>query len=345
MSIEKRIAAIDTLQQQYDGRVICYVTSERRGMETKIAGDAIFLLRRHLESIGEVPKLGLLLVSRGGDTLVPWQIVTLIREYCTTFEVLAPYTAHSAATLISLGADSIYMTKMATLSPIDPTVANPFNPSDPSNPAAKVGISVEDVTAFIQLAKNQGIKDEAQLTQVFLSLTSHVHPLALGNVQRSHSQIRQLARNLLELHMGEGENEKINKIVTTLTEKLYTHAHMIGRREAAQIGLKVTAASLALDRAMWSLFDAYVEDLDMFDPFNPDAILGGAESRPILIERAFIESADHTDVFISEGSVRRLPPGPPTAGGAVPARIQLPPGVQIPQVAVDLSFEGWRSVR
>ncbi|MDP2948937.1 MAG: hypothetical protein Q8P22_05300, partial [Chloroflexota bacterium] len=158
-------------------------------------------------------------------------------------------------------------------------------------------------------------------------------------------QIRQLAHNLLELHMGEAENEKIDEIVATLAEKLYSHGHMISRREAAQIGLKVAAPSPALDRAMWSLFDAYVEDLNMFDPFNPDVILGSADSSPILIERAFIESASHTDVFISEGSVRRLPAGPPTAGMPPSARIQLPPGVTIPQVAVDLSFEGWRPVR
>jgi len=343
MSIEKRKAAIDTLQQEYGDPVVCYVTSERRGMETKIAGDAIFLLRRHLESIGEVPKLGLFLVSRGGDTLVPWQIVSLVREYCTTFEVLAPYTAHSAATLISLGADSIYMTKMATLTPIDPTVVNPFNPSDPSNPAAKVGISVEDVTAFIQLAKNQGIKEEAQLTQVFLSLTSHVHPLALGNVQRSHSQIRHLARELLKLHMAPEEEERIERIVTTLTERLYTHAHTIGRREAGGIGLKVVKPPPDLDGAMWRLFDAYVEDLDMFDPFDPGAMLGQEDTKPIVIERAYIETASHTDVFVSEGMLRRLPPGPPIAGVPMPGRIQVPQGVQMVQVAVDLSFEGWRS--
>jgi len=345
MSIEVRKAAIGTLEHEYSGKVICYVTSERRGMETKIAGDAVFLLRRHLDAIGDVPKLALFLVSRGGDTLVPWQIVNLIREYCHTFEVLAPYTAHSAATLISLGADTIYMTKMATLTPIDPTVANPFNPSDPNNPTAKVGISVEDVTAFIQLAKDQGIKDAAQLTQVFLALTNHVHPLALGTVQRSHSQIRHLARELLKLHMpAEEETSRIEDIVKTVTERLYTHAHTIGRREAAQIGLKVSTAPPGLDRAMWSLFEAYVKDLEMFDPFNPDAMLGGADSKPLALERAYIESARHTDVFVSEGMLRKLPPGPPIAGVSMPGRIQVPPGVQMAQVAVELSFEGWRSL-
>lgn len=343
MSMQERVDALGTLEGAYGGKVLTYVTSERRGLESKIAPDAVFLFRRHLERIGEVVKLGLFLVSRGGDTVVPWQIVNLIREYCKTFDVLAPYTAHSAATLISLGADSIYMTKMATLSPTDPTVANAFNPTDPTNPQAKVGIGVEDVTAFMELAKNQGIDKGPELTQVFLALASHVHPLALGNVQRSHTQIRHLARELLKLHMDTTkEEEKIEGIVKMLTEGLRTHEHTINRREASRIGLKVATPEKQLDDTMSSLFDCYVNDLQMFETFNPATLLGNDESRAISIERAYIESAALTDAFVTEATVRRLAPGqmPITS-----PRVELPPGMGIPQVAIELSFEGWRPLR
>jgi ClpP class serine protease len=346
MSIEERKAGIDALEREYGAKVITYVTSERKGMTTQIASDAVFLLRRHLQGIGDVPRIGLYLVSRGGDTLAPWQIVNLIRQYCQSFEVLVAYTAHSAATLICAGADAIYMTKMGTLTPTDPTVANPFNPTDPSNPSAKVGISVEDVTGFIELARRQGIKEEAQITQIFLSLASNVHPLALGNVQRAHTQIRHVVREMLRLHMDADEQaQKIDELVEALTERLRAHGHTINRREAAEIGLKARAPEPALEAAMWGLFEIYVKDLQMFEPFNPAAILGQAQTKDIRLERAYLESASHTDVFVSEGTLRALPPGPAPGGAQMPGRVQAPPGVQFPQVAFEVAFEGWKALR
>ena len=57
-------------------------------------------------------------------------------------------------------------------------------------------ISVEDVTAFFKLVKEEvGITHEDELVQAFISMTDKVHPLALGNVQRSHNQSRLMARN------------------------------------------------------------------------------------------------------------------------------------------------------
>jgi hypothetical protein len=345
MSIEERKAGIDALQQEYGAKIVTYVMSERRGMTTQIASDVVFLFRRHLESIGDVPKIGLYLVSRGGDTLVPWQIVNLIRQYCGRFEVLVPYTAHSAATLICLGADTIYMTKMATLTPTDPTVANPFNPTDPSNPAAKVGISVEDVSGFIELAKTHGMEDPAQITQVFLALANNVHPLALGNVQRAQTQIKHIATEMLRLHMGEDQQQQVQTLAETLTTGLRAHAHTVNRREAAKIGLKAVTPTETLEAAMWALFEIYLSDLQMFEPFNPATLLGQEQSRDIRVERAYVESAAHTDAFVAEGTLRGLPPGPPPTGAQVPGRVQLPPGLQVPQVAFEVAFEGWRALR
>jgi ClpP class serine protease len=38
-----------------------------------------------------------------------WPLVTLLRQYCKRLAVLVPFRAHSAGTLISLGADEIVM--------------------------------------------------------------------------------------------------------------------------------------------------------------------------------------------------------------------------------------------
>jgi hypothetical protein len=314
-------------------------------MQTQIASDIIPLFRRHLEAIGEVDSITLLLYSRGGDMNVPWRLVNLIREYGRHFNVLVPFRAHSAATLVCLGADKIVMGKMGELSAVDPSVANPFNPPDPMNPLARVPIGVEDVNAFKDLAKRFGIPaDNPQLNaQVFLALASKVDPLALGNVERSYIQIRKLAEDLLCLHIRGAENEpKIKSIVETLTEKLYSHAHLINRHEAKRIGLSAELAEKIIDSAQWDLFADYSEEMDLERPFNAPQLLGAKASLRLELKRAFIESRGMTDTFITEGTITRPAPG----------TLQLPPGIKIPpamqaqiQVAFQIESEGWKKVR
>ena len=208
----KRDGLLGSLEDRLKTKVISYLTGDRPGLETQIGGDAIPKFRRHLEAIGEVESISLFLYTRGGDTNVPWRLVNLLREYCTRFTVLAPFRAHSSGTLICMGADEIVLGKMGELTSIDPSVANPFNPPDPTNPMARVPISVEDVNAFKSLARRFGIEADSPYNgQVFSALASKVDPLALGNVERTHNQIRKLAADLLALHPPTLEKIKLTQ--------------------------------------------------------------------------------------------------------------------------------------
>jgi len=345
MSMERRDAIIAELETTLKTRLICYLTGDRPGgMETQMGGDVIPRFRRHLEAIGEVESLTLFLYSRGGDTNVPWRLVNLVREYSRQFNVLVPFRAHSAATLLSLGADKIIMGKMGELSSVDPSVANPFNPPDPMNPAARVPIGVEDVNAYRDLARRFGVKDDnAQLSaQVFLALASKVDPLALGNVERSYNQIRKLAEDLLRLHTkAESDKDKVSDIVKILTERLYSHAHLINRREASRLGLRVEIADKALDSAQWELFSEYSTEMELDRPFNAPQLLGDQTSMRVELKRAFIESRNTTDLYLTEGTITRPTPGTVQ----LPPGIQLPPGMQAIQVAFQIESDGWKVAR
>jgi len=52
-----------------------------------------------------------------------------------------------------------------------------------------------------------GINHEDELIQALIALTEKIHPLALGNVQRSHNQSRMIARKLLKKHMSSETQE------------------------------------------------------------------------------------------------------------------------------------------
>jgi hypothetical protein len=243
-----------------------------------MALDVVRYVYDHIERIRKVhkgegkPNIDLFLHSNGGEGTMPWRLVTLIREFTNRFGVLVPHRAFSAATLTALGADQVVMHPMGMLGPTDATVANAFNPPDPTNPQRKLGISVEDVTAYIQLIREDaGIQHEDELVQSLNLLVGNVHPLALGNVKRSMSQSRMMARKLLQLHMAPSEGHKIEEIVDNLTSKLFFHGHPINRKEAReQVGLStVTNSEGPLECAIWDLYLQYESEMKLIEAFDP----------------------------------------------------------------------------
>ncbi len=340
-----RLKLVEQIQAERNSVLISYITSTRQGLDVPMAMDSIRLIYNHLRLIGR-PKtevnIDLFLHSNGGDGTVPWRLVTLIREYANRFSVLAPYKAFSAATLTALGANTIVMHPMGMLGPTDPTVANPFNPVDPTNPAQRIGISVEDVSAYIALIKEDaGIHHEDELVQAFNKLADHIHPLALGNVKRSLSQSRMMAKKLLALHMDKSSEEhKINEIVDSLTSKLFYHGHPINRQEAKdQIGLStIENPTPAVEELMWKLYLEYEKELKMEEPFQPvfefvahhptSPSPGAAVLTPLnSIKLGFIESVRHTDVFFMDYQISGQP------------HMTVPGAVQVNLITVN---QGWK---
>lgn len=313
MSKENRIDLIKQIQEKRNSVVFSYLTSTRKNLEVQMAMDSIRKFFEHLKLIEkdkQTYNIDLFLYSNGGDGTVPWRLVTLLREYAKNFSVIIPYRAFSAATLTSLGADEILMHPMGMLGPTDPTVSNDFNPDAPDG-KNKIGISVEDVTAYLNLIKEDaGITHQDELVNAFNLLAQKVHPLALGNVKRSLSQSRMMAKKLLALHMSMGKQEhEINEIVDNLTSKLYYHGHPINRSEAIeQVGIKtIKHPDEELEDLIWSLYEGYDEELLNEYPFRP--VYKFIEQYPNLSpndgvktlqgsERmVFIESEKRTDYF------------------------------------------------
>lgn len=158
-----RIEFYKKIEKEFDSKVLVYVTGDRPNMSSKIAQDAIDLFIRHLEKIGNCKRLSLYLYTRGGDTAAAWNIVNLLRMYCEELQVIVPHKAHSAGTIICLGANEIIMTKQATLSPIDPSITTPLNPSLTTT-GELIPVSVEAVKGYLEFAKKElGIEDDEAL--------------------------------------------------------------------------------------------------------------------------------------------------------------------------------------
>ncbi|MGD0294127.1 MAG: hypothetical protein ABSB30_09750 [Terracidiphilus sp.] len=299
-SRQRRLQFIGTIERARQSKVLTYVTASRPPFGAQIGMDAIRIFRDQLGTLGKVKQLDLLLITRGGDTLVPLRLMSLLREFASRVSVLVPYMAHSSGTLIALGADEIVMGAMGELGPVDPSVANQFNPileaddqPGPANsvkPRPRIPISVEDVISYITFAKEDAGLDTEGMAQAHTALTANVHPLAIGNILRTHKLIRHLAKKLLAMHMGDGEQEKIGSIVKSLTENLYAHNYVITRTEAPQLGLKFASPTADVEDAMWQLYLEYEAALGFDVPVNMLQELGSLHQKYMCFDFAVIES-------------------------------------------------------
>lgn len=341
MPRDARKAILAALEADLGMPVLAWVTGDRENLPAQIGADQIVRFPRHLDAIGQGDAIALLLYTRGGDTNVPWPVVNFIRAYSKSLTVLVPFCGHSAGTLVSLGADCVYMSKIGTLSPIDPSVANAFNPQDPVNPQNRIPIAVEDVMAYFELAKSQGVKRDEDLAASFNRLADAVHPLALGNVHRSIAQISQLAEKLIHLHSPDDDADEVADRIRRLTTAFYTHNHLINRQEAQDLGLPVKSPSDNVEKQMLAYYAQLINDLELRSKFDPASILSQQsqqEQQGIKLERAYIETTKSADVFLSEGTVSMqqqiLQGMPPQA---------QPPA--LPQIATfEVTSEEWREL-
>jgi len=320
---------IKKIENKRESKVIAYYTGDRHPFGARIAEDAVRPLYEHLMNLDfatKTKRIDLILYSRGGDVSVPWRITNMIREFCDEFCVLVPYKAQSAATLISLGADGIVMGRKAELGPIDPTlvkttVGEAFFPQE---------ISVEDVNSYLSFVRERaGITDQSSLGPLVRSLVDQITPLTVGAVNRQNSHIRLVARKLLTSRREKMDEERINAIIETLTEKVYSHGHAISRREAADMGLPVHFPDEELEDLLWQLHLRYERFLKLDQPLHPELELGAEEERILdSVSLALIESYMKLHVFEASIALRKNRKIPTSPQLNLSFNLQLPAGIR-----------------
>lgn len=320
---EKRIELIREIEEMRKSRVITYLTSDRVGAPlAQIGEDAIRPMYNHVRHMPRSSKIDLFLYSRGGGIEVPWRIVTMLRERCKHLGVLIPYKAHSAATLIALGSDEIVMGEKAELGPIDPLRETRVD-------NRKEPVSVEDVMSFIRFNKDvAGLTDQSAISKNVQTLVDKLSPWFIGSIYRIHTHIRIVAQKMLSSHTKAITEAKINRITETLAEKVYSHGHAICRSEAKDIGLPVIRATRRLDTALWQLFNAYEDLLQLNTPLDIHASFpANIDEISLPMTTAVIESKNITSGFTGTFKMRRIRQTPPQLNFNFNIGLQLPPNI------------------
>ncbi|MCJ9707637.1 hypothetical protein LWS69_01140 [Bordetella hinzii] len=332
-SYKDRQPMLAEIEQQRESKVISYITGDRRHLETQISPEVIDLFVDHLDAIGPVPRLSLILHTNGGDTSAAWRLVNLLHTFCDELEVIIPSKALSAGTLISLGADKIVMSKQAALGPIDPSLNHPLNPVIPFSPNITFPVSVEAVRGYLDATKDFGIEDPHVLGDILKDLANKVHPLVLGQIFRSRSQIRFLAHKLLQRQVK--EEGKIKEIADFLCAESGSHDYTINRREARALGLQIEQPSTEFYGIIRRFIQSYVEEMELLNPYDPYSMMGLSQTFPYAISRGAIESvASGSHQFFSEGILTKS------------VTQQMGPQGPFQQESINDNrrFEGWRKV-
>ena len=267
MSWDERIELYQKIEAHRKRPLIVYVTSKRLGAAASISSDALPQIIEHIDALPEESKaLDFLTVSFGGDPMVAWRIMTLLRQRVDNVAVMIPQSAYSAATLVAFGADEIVMHPNGHLGPVDMQITT----NTGSGGQART-FSTEDISTFLDFVRDSlKITDQEHLTALFEMTCKEVGTLGIGFTARSSKLALDLGERLLAMHMKEDEvGSKLRSIVQTMSRKFQSHAYPVNRKEALEIGLPINKErDKTLEKMMWDVWLSIEKDLKERVPFD-----------------------------------------------------------------------------
>lgn len=266
MSYQDRKKIYSEIEKERNKPLIVYVTSIRPNMSASMAGDAIPFIINQINSIdSKVTEVDFMIISNGGDPITALRINSILRERFKKINVLIPYVAYSAATIFSLGADSIVMGKYSNLGPVDPQIT--AQKKDNNGGTSNLQFGSEDLRYFIEFVKKDiGVRKEKNKLKACENLITDVGGNTIGFAKRSQQLSLYLSEKLMSEH---GYNKfKIKKISKRLNSS-YHHGYAVSRSEALDMGLKVEKPSNKIENLMWELWKDFEREMKCDTAFDP----------------------------------------------------------------------------
>ncbi len=239
---------IATLEEKLNSTVLVYWTSP----VGSVCQNDVEALQEILQQLGHQQEIFLLLKSNGGSGLASLRIVHLLRHYADSIKALIPLGCASAATMIALGADEIYMGPLAYLTAIDTSITHDLSPMDAFNNL--VSVSQDELTRVIQLWRKEAKGDE---TNPYQTLFQYVHPLVVGALDRASSLSIKICTEILSYHIK--DKYRAEKISHHLNSAYPSHSYPITIEEAKKVGLPVIPLEPETNKILLTLNKYYSE--------------------------------------------------------------------------------------
>jgi hypothetical protein len=170
---DKTQALLRTIEDRLGGRLLTYWNNPRG----EVCHHDVVAIFELLEGLEKQEKLFLFVKSDGGNGSASLRMVNLIRRYCNHLVALVPLECASAATMIALGANEVWMGPMAYLTAVDTSLTHDPSPIDRDND--RVSVSLDELHRVVGLWRKQ--KGDQNMNP-YQALFQYVHPLVIGAV-------------------------------------------------------------------------------------------------------------------------------------------------------------------
>lgn len=221
---------------------------------------ATALARR--SEFGQVKTLEILIHSTGGHANVAYRLAQYFRRHCKQLNILVPIMAKSAATLLSLNADNIYMGEFAELGPLDTQLKDDldrgggyFSPLDEFRSVEflrEYAAGILDYLSFTLEERGMSTKQALQeampgVIGMMRPLYGQIEPSKLGSYRRALAEGEEYAKRLLSSWM---DNEEAEELAQKMVWSYPAHDFVIDYEEANSIGLPVSRLPISQEKTL-----------------------------------------------------------------------------------------------
>ena len=275
---EKFSKIVATLERQRKSRIFCLIQTERT--DHICTHTLRSVLESHTSFTG-LDTLELLIVSGGGHPDIAYKLVRFLQGRCKRLNAIVPLFAKSAATLMCLGAQEVFMGEQGELGPIDIQIPDPLERGDdPVSPLDEFKSmefledhALEILDFFSSALEHRGMSVKEALEQtipcvigMMRPLYESIDPIVMGEHRRSLAIGEQYASRLL----GSTGNEHTDSIVQRLVWGYPSHGFVIDRKEARALALPIADLPSAQDELLVNAILELIDNDLSYCGFVPD---------------------------------------------------------------------------
>ena len=154
----------------------------------------------------------------------------------------------------------------SNLGPVDPQLTVSHN--NEKGITENMQFSSEDLRNYVEFIKNDvGITDQQHLVSAVSPLLKDVGTLPIGTAKRSQQLSLTLSEKMLSWHVD--DSAKAKSIARALNSSYYHHGYAVGRKEAQEIGLQISAPDKEIETLLWKIWKDYSDEMQCNKPFDP----------------------------------------------------------------------------
>ena len=202
---------VASLEKRRNSRIFSIVHT---GGDPHICAPEMRRLLQHRDKFTGIATLEILINSPGGHADKAYRLARYFRGHCKRLNVLIPMRAKSAATILCLNADSIFMGEFAELGPIDAQMRDEvekgqefFSPLDEFKAVEFLRGYLSDILDYLSFVlEHRGMSVKQALHEamhgtigIMNPLYSHVDPSRLGSYRQVLAEGQEYAKRLRQL--------------------------------------------------------------------------------------------------------------------------------------------------